>query len=193
MNFISICIDDVFFLFLSTFFFIFLKDWIPCCCCCCCCCCRFHDIFVLFLFCSSLGGLPFYCLHDLRFPHARQALLCPGFDERRWPALSSLSARRLQRAGDAFLRRRSHSRYLNKEKPKTHFVFGFFFLLSTTQRVPLLCLFIFTTTIIKDIIGGTVNTSRKDYTLHQKKKKRVKRSDAKGGPWNFKNSSQERG
>jgi hypothetical protein len=68
--------------------------------------------------------------------------------------------------------------------------FFFSFLLSTTQRVPLLCLFIFTTTIIKDIIGGTVNTSRKDYT--GTKKKRVKRSDVKGGPWNFKNSSKER-
>ena len=67
---------------------------------------------VFFLFLSSLvtGRLPFYRLYDLRLPHAGQTVLCARPDERRRPALPSVSARRLQRTGDAFLRRRSHSR-----------------------------------------------------------------------------------
>lgn len=49
-------------------------------------------------------------MHDVRFPHAGQAVLHPGPDERRRPALPPEPARRLQRAGDEVLRGRGDSR-----------------------------------------------------------------------------------
>lgn len=52
-------------------------------------------------FCS--GGLPIHRVHDIRVPHAGQALFYPGPDERWRPALSFVTTWRLQRGRDEVL------------------------------------------------------------------------------------------
>ena len=50
---------------------------------------------LIFTFFFSPGRLPIHRVHDLRLPHAGQTVFHPGPNERRGPALSSVTTWRL--------------------------------------------------------------------------------------------------